>query len=246
MTWLSAGRGDPVPKSSDATALGPSEPFEEFYEREFLAVVGLAYALSGNRSGAEDLAQEAFLVAHRDWDRVGTYDRSDVWVRRVVSNLAVSVFRRRAVEAKTLARMALGYTPALPELSADDPEFWRTVRSLPRRQAQVIALHYLEDLPVIEVKEVVRHGRGHGQEAPVRRTAGPRPPPRARGGRRMTLDTRARKAAQGIRNAVEVMEMSTSTKEPRKVERFDRFPGCGSSGTGGSVRSSSPRCSRSP
>jgi Tol biopolymer transport system component len=39
----------------------------------------------------------------------------------------------------------------------------------------------------------------------------------------MTLDTRARRAAQGIRNAVEVMEMSTSTKEPRKVERFDRF-----------------------
>ena len=39
----------------------------------------------------------------------------------------------------------------------------------------------------------------------------------------MTLDTRARMAAQGIRNAVEVMEMSTSTKEPRKVERFDRF-----------------------
>ena len=39
----------------------------------------------------------------------------------------------------------------------------------------------------------------------------------------MTLDTRARRAAQGIRRAVEVMEMSTSTKEPRKVERFDRF-----------------------
>jgi hypothetical protein len=39
----------------------------------------------------------------------------------------------------------------------------------------------------------------------------------------MTLDTRARRAAQGIRSAVEVMEMSTSTKEPRKVERFDRF-----------------------
>jgi dipeptidyl aminopeptidase/acylaminoacyl peptidase len=39
----------------------------------------------------------------------------------------------------------------------------------------------------------------------------------------MTLDTRARRAAQGIHSAVEVMEMSTSTKEPRKVERFDRF-----------------------
>jgi Tol biopolymer transport system component len=39
----------------------------------------------------------------------------------------------------------------------------------------------------------------------------------------MTLDTRARRAAQGIRQAVEVMEMSTSTREPRVVERFDRF-----------------------
>ena len=160
MTWLSAGRGDPVPKSSDATALGSSETFEEFYEREFLAVVGLAYALSGNRSGAEDLAQEAFLIAHRDWDRVGTYARRDLWVRRVVSNLSVSVFRRRAVEAKTLARMALGYTPALPELSADDAEFWRTVRSLTRRQAQVIALHYLEDLPVAEIAEILGTAEG--------------------------------------------------------------------------------------
>ncbi len=39
----------------------------------------------------------------------------------------------------------------------------------------------------------------------------------------MTLDTRARRAAQGIRRAVEVMEMSTSTKDPGTVERFDRF-----------------------
>ena len=39
----------------------------------------------------------------------------------------------------------------------------------------------------------------------------------------MTLDTRARRAAQGIHRAVEVMETSTSTKDPRKVERFDRF-----------------------
>lgn len=147
-------------KSSEATALGPSVTFEEFYEREFLSVVGLAYALSGSRSGAEDIAQEAFLVAHRDWDRVGSYDRPEVWVRRVVTNLSISVFRRRVVEAKTLARMALGYTPALPELSADDAEFWRTVRSLPRRQAQVIALHYLEDRPVVEIAQILGTAEG--------------------------------------------------------------------------------------
>ena len=159
MTWSATGRDGSVTKG-EATAVGPSERFEEFYEREFPAVVGLAYALSGNRSGAEDLAQEAFLVAHRDWDRVGTYARPEVWVRRVVANLSVSVFRRRAVEAKTLARLAFGYTPALPELSADDAEFWRTVRSLPRRQAQVIALHYMEDRPVAEIAEILGTAEG--------------------------------------------------------------------------------------
>ena len=39
----------------------------------------------------------------------------------------------------------------------------------------------------------------------------------------MTLDSRAHRAAQGIHRAVEVMEMTTTTEEPRKVERFDRF-----------------------
>jgi RNA polymerase sigma-70 factor (ECF subfamily) len=154
------GRGGPVTKSSEVTAVGSPRTFEEFYEREYRSVVGLAYALSGSRSGAEDLAQEAFLVAHRDWDRVGIFDRPEVWVRRVVANLSVSVFRRRAVEAKTLARMALGYAPALPELSADDAEFWRAVRSLPRRQAQVIALYYLEDRPVAEVAEILGTAEG--------------------------------------------------------------------------------------
>ena len=39
----------------------------------------------------------------------------------------------------------------------------------------------------------------------------------------MDLDTRARSAAQGIHRAVEVMEVSTRTDQPRKVERFDRY-----------------------
>src|SRR5262245_22727398 len=39
----------------------------------------------------------------------------------------------------------------------------------------------------------------------------------------MDPDTRARSAAQGIHRAVEVMELSTRTDQPRKVERFDRY-----------------------
>ena len=135
------------------------ERFEDFYMREYIAVVGLAYALSGSRWAAEDLAQEAFLAAHRDWDRISTYDRPGAWVRRVAANLSVSAFRRRLAETKALARMASGQA-AMPDLAADDPEFWAAIRALPRRQAQVVALHYLEDRSIADIAEIlaVTHG----------------------------------------------------------------------------------------
>ena len=134
----------------------PAQVFEDFYSEEYAAVVGLAYALSGSRSGAEDLAQEAFLAAHRDWQRIGRYDRPGAWVRRVVVNLSVSAVRRRVAEAKALARVAaFGERTMVPDLAAGDPEFWTAVRALPRRQAQVVALFYLEDRAIADVAAIL-------------------------------------------------------------------------------------------
>ena len=133
--------------------------FEEFYVKDFQAVVGLAYALSGNPWLAEDLAQEAFLAAHRNWPRVSAFDQPGAWVRRVVANLSVSAFRRRVVEAKTLVRLGLE-RHRLSDLPPDEAEFWEAVRSLPRRQSQVVALHYLEDLPVAEVAAILDMASG--------------------------------------------------------------------------------------
>ena len=133
------------------------EPFERFYAREFRSVVGLAYALSGSRGASEDLAQEAFIAAHENWDKVGTYEKPEAWVRRVVSNLSVSRFRRRTTEMKALTRLA-GFrneTTALPTLPSEAEHFWSNVRKLPKRQAQAMALHYLEDLPVVEITEIL-------------------------------------------------------------------------------------------
>lgn len=142
-----------VRSASDVT--DDTEDFDAFYAREYRAMVTLAYVLSGNRWAAEDLAQEAFVAAHRSWERVSGYDRPGAWVRQVVMNLAASAFRRRIVEAKALARVALGQTPAVSELSEESADFWRAVRSLPKRQGEVIALHYLEDLTVAQIAEVL-------------------------------------------------------------------------------------------
>jgi RNA polymerase sigma-70 factor (ECF subfamily) len=144
----------------DVPAGGP-EGFEPFYLREFRAVTALAYVLSGSRLAAEDIAQEAFLAAHRDWARVGGYDQPGAWVRRVAANMALRWSRRRLLEARALARAALGGRgSAVAELPARDAEVWAAVRRLPRRQAQAVALHYLAGYPLREIAELLGCSQG--------------------------------------------------------------------------------------
>jgi RNA polymerase sigma-70 factor (ECF subfamily) len=136
---------------------GPQAPesFDEFYVREYPHVLGLAFLLSGSRWAAEDLAQDAFLAAHREWDRIGRYDQPAAWVRRVIANKAVSATRRRVAEGKALMRWFSQDRPQTPDIGASDPTFWSAVRSLPKRQAQVIALYYLEDLSIAEIADIL-------------------------------------------------------------------------------------------
>ena len=90
--------------------------FGSFYRREYPAVATLTMVLTRSRSAAEDIAQDAFLKAHRDWDRVGRFDNPEGWIRLVATNLAMSRFRRLRTEARALLRV----TPTTP--SAMSPE----------------------------------------------------------------------------------------------------------------------------
>ncbi len=147
-----AAKPDPLPEDEELTV--SHESFESFYRREFRDVVGLAYALSGSRLGAEDLAQEAFVAAHQRWDRISGYDKPGAWVRRVVANKAISGFRKKAAERRALTRLA-GLRQPLPELEPENEEFWQMVRDLPKRQAQAVALFYLEDRSMREIAEIL-------------------------------------------------------------------------------------------
>jgi RNA polymerase sigma-70 factor (sigma-E family) len=155
-----ARRTAPAPGDGGSRAVRLPGPFEHFYLEEYPKVVKLAYALSGSRSGAEDIAQEAFLRAYRDWDRVGSYEHQAAWVRRVAANLATSGLRRRLVEARALTRLARRWEPAVEPLAADNAEFWAAVRTLPRRQAQAVALYYFQDLSVQQTATVLGCSEG--------------------------------------------------------------------------------------
>jgi len=131
------------------------ENFDSFFRREFRAVLGLAIALSRSRSVAEELTQEAFLATFRHWERVGRLDNPGAWVRRVVANRSVSTFRRTAAEAKALLQLDSRPRDNVALELVEGLDVWREVRRLPRRQAQVVALTYIDDLPRREVAEIL-------------------------------------------------------------------------------------------
>jgi len=133
--------------------------FDELYRRDFRALAALAYGLSGSRAAAEELAQEAFLAAHRRWDEISRYDDPGAWLRRVVVNQSVSGVRRRIAERRALAR--LGSQRVLPSVLPDeDEEVWAAVRALPQRQAQVVALFYVDDRSVGDIARILECAEG--------------------------------------------------------------------------------------
>ncbi len=134
-------------------------PFEVFYRNEYPPVVALMRVLCGTTSVGEELAQEAFLRAYRDWDRVATLVSPQAWVRRVAMNLAMSRFRR--LRMATAVRLRL--TPVrstVDPLPVEDEAMWAEVRRLSARQAQAVTLRYVEDLSVRDIAEVLGVAEG--------------------------------------------------------------------------------------
>jgi RNA polymerase sigma-70 factor, ECF subfamily len=139
-----------APDRADVAGLAAAvvvESFESFFAREYRPVLALAFVLTGDRSAAEDLAQEAFLAAFRTWESISN---PGSWVRATVSNRAMSWWRRTYAAKRALTRLN-GSEPASWEMPEDTEAFWGEVRKLPRRQAQAVTLYYLEDRSAEEI-----------------------------------------------------------------------------------------------
>jgi RNA polymerase sigma-70 factor (ECF subfamily) len=135
--------------------------FDAFAGQERTALFVFAWSLTGNRAVAEDLVQDALEQAWRNWDRVGGYEKPGTWARRVIANRATDGWRRRRREQQALGLLSsVAEPPVEIELPPPSGPFWEAVRSLPRRQAQAVALQYLEDRSVAEIAEMLGISEG--------------------------------------------------------------------------------------
>jgi RNA polymerase sigma-70 factor (sigma-E family) len=117
--------------------------FEELYRVAYRA----AYGILGDRTEAEDCAQEASARALVRWRRV--HDYAPAFVARVSINLALD--RVRATQRTSRNRRGADATTADRfELAARRRDLAIALAALPKRQREAVVLRYLVDLPEAE------------------------------------------------------------------------------------------------
>jgi RNA polymerase sigma-70 factor (ECF subfamily) len=148
-------RGDP-----DADVLtGPGSKadrdvdFREIYAATYPSLVRTVWFVVHDHELAQEIAQDAFIELHRQWRKVRSYDRPDLWVRKVAlrkaQREAARTVRRRRAER------SLRSAGAVPAAELPDPEVRAALLQLPPMQRAVVVLFYLEDRPMEEVAELL-------------------------------------------------------------------------------------------
>ena len=138
------------------TALGVTkrQHFEELYAMYGSEALRLAYALTGSRTEAEDLAQEAFV---RLLGRFGDLRRPEAfraYLMRTVVNLSKSNFRRRALEKEHRTHGSSTQSDATKPVD-DRHLLVEALRRLPARQQTAVVLRYCVDLSEHETAEIL-------------------------------------------------------------------------------------------
>jgi RNA polymerase sigma-70 factor (sigma-E family) len=133
---------------------------DELYRRHAGAAVRLAYLLLRDRMLAEDIVQDAFVKVAGRLVHLRDPGAFDAYLRRTVVNLSRSHVRRRMVERAFLKRETAAAerdTARSPTSSFEDREvLWQALGRLPERQRVAIVLRFYEDLPEVQVADILR------------------------------------------------------------------------------------------
>ena len=141
------------------------EAFSVLYDRHGGAAFSLAYRIVGDRNGAEDVTQEAFLSIWRSnarFDRARGSVRS--WVLSVVRNRAIDALRRGSGNAPKLDHDDDGLIEASSSGEGTETEAIRretsrelrgALQALPDDQSQVIQLAYFGGFSHSEIAEML-------------------------------------------------------------------------------------------
>jgi RNA polymerase sigma-70 factor (sigma-E family) len=127
--------------------------FEEVFPVLIRDAYRVAYRLLGDRSEAEDVAQEACARTYSRWSSVR--DHAEPWCVRVASNLALDILRARTRATRRNERLrAIEMTTATHGVD-DRLDLYAALAKLPRRQRETVVLRYLGDLSEAQTADLI-------------------------------------------------------------------------------------------
>ena len=107
----------------------------------------MVLVIVGDQDSAQELVAEAFARACASWRNVSGHPAPAAWVVRTALNLNISRWRRRReVPVPDPGMLAHRLAAATATQDPVDPQITATLRRLPARQRQVIALRLILDL----------------------------------------------------------------------------------------------------
>jgi RNA polymerase sigma-70 factor (sigma-E family) len=135
----------------------PGGRLAELYVSYGSRAVRLAYLLTGDRSLAEDLVQDAFVKLAGRFADLRDPGAFEPYLRKTVVNLAKMHFRRRRLERAFLEReRRQPHLPAtLPDVAAHE-RLKAALVALPHRQRAALVLRYYEDLSEAQIADILR------------------------------------------------------------------------------------------
>lgn len=145
-----ASRGESWSGMDDLTQQaqrGEVAAFEDLYRQNVGRVYAVCRRISGDRSKAEELAQETFLKAWKHRHSAPGGDGYTAWICRVAINVAISDGRSRGRRAK---RETLVYDPETwdpagrPESPGTGLDLEKAIDTLPAGARNVFVLHDVE------------------------------------------------------------------------------------------------------
>jgi RNA polymerase sigma-70 factor (ECF subfamily) len=121
-----------------------------FYDASIGAAYRYAAKLTGDRSAAEDLVQDAYLALVDAARRRAVSEVGVAWLTTTIRNRFIDRLRRGGREELRLRLVAVTVDPAaLPELPGS------VVDALPARERAALVLRYVDDLPVPDVARLL-------------------------------------------------------------------------------------------
>ena len=129
------------------------EPFESFFREEYGRLCQGLLLLTGDRSEAEDVAQEAMTKVLERWERVGAMDSPSGYLFRS----ALNIHRNRIRQLRVRTRRVFAEAPASdhgPSVDAQE-DVRRALASLPATQREVLILVDWLDLDSDEAGRVL-------------------------------------------------------------------------------------------